>query len=111
MYVLSSAVAATGDSSPVPQANFPKPKLKDALIMLLPLRDDWLIIGALLEIEEEKLSAIMDKEKEVSINCLRVMLDVWLKSTAPPPSWQALADAVESIDSDTADKIRRDYNY
>ena len=97
------------DSRPAPQANLPKPKLKDALKILLPLRDDWQTIGALLEMEEEKLSAIQHKQKDVSKNCLRVMLDAWLKSTAPPPSWQALADAVESIDSDTADKMRRDY--
>ena len=59
--------------------------------------------------EEEKLSAIQDKQDNISKDCLRVMLDGWLKSTAPPPSWQALADAVESIYSDTADNIRREY--
>ena len=59
--------------------------------------------------EKEKMRAIKDEEHNISKDCLRVMLEEWLKSTAPPPSWQALADAVKSIDSDTADKIQREY--
>ena len=96
-------------NSPVPQAKPTKPELKDALKMVLPLHKDWKTIGALLGMEKEKMRAIKDEEDNVSKDCLRVMLEEWLKSTAPPPSWQTLADAVESIDSDTADKIRRDF--
>ena len=93
----------------MPQAKPTKPKLKDALKILLPLREYWQTIGVLLGVEKEELSAIQHKQKDISIKCLRVMLDEWLKSTAPLPSWQALADAVESFDSDTADKIQREY--
>ena len=102
---------ATVDSSPVPQAKLLKLKRKDALIMTLPFHKDWQTIGALLEVEEEKIRAIQDEENNVSSkDCLRVLLDEWLKSTDPPPSWQALAEAVEPFDSDAADRIRRTYS-
>ena len=93
----------------MPQAKPTKPEFKDAFKMLFALDKDWKSIGALLGMEKEKIRAIKDEEDSVSKDCLRVMLEEWLTSTAPPPSWQALADAVESIDSDTADKIQREY--
>ena len=40
-------------------------------------------------------------------SCLRLMLHKWLKRAIPPPTWEELAEAVESTDQTIVRKIRR----
>ena len=40
---------------------------------------------------------------------MREMLRKWLKQVDPTPSWEALADAVEDIDSHLAEEVLKEY--
>ena len=82
-----------------------KPKLRAALKKLLPLATNWKTIGVLLGISTHVLDKIKDDEVSVS-DCLHAMLSEWLKQTHPPPTWAALADAVQVIDPSMAHHIR-----
>jgi hypothetical protein len=53
---------------------------------------------------------ILDKIKsneEGANDRLQEMLSEWLKQIDPPPTWTALAEAVETVDSSTAMEIRK----
>ena len=82
-----------------------RPKLKDTLKELLPLASKWKIIGTLLGIENHVLSRIRADEDGVC-DRLQEMLSEWLKQIDPPPTWAALADAVETVDELKAQEIR-----
>ena len=82
-----------------------RPKLKDTLKELLPLAMDWKTIGTLLEIKKSILDKIRADEDGVR-DCLQEMLSEWLKQVDPPPTWAALADAVETVDELKAQEIR-----
>lgn len=82
-----------------------RPKLKDTFKELFPLATDWKIIGGLLGLEKHVLNKIKAEEEGVR-NCLYEMLSEWLKQVHPPPTWAALADAVEIVDECKANEIR-----
>ena len=82
-----------------------RPKLKDTFKELFPLATDWKIIGGLLGLEKHVLNKIKAEEEGVR-NCLYEMLSEWLKQVHPPPTWAALADAVETVDEHKAIEIR-----
>jgi hypothetical protein len=53
---------------------------------------------------------ILDKIKsneEGANDRLQEMLSEWLKQIDPPPTWTALAEAVEAVDSSKAMEIRK----
>ena len=75
---------------------------------LLPLAADWKNIGALLGIKEHILAKIRADETSVR-DCLREMISEWLKQVEPPPTWAALADAVENLDKSKAQEIRANH--
>ena len=82
-----------------------KPTLRNVFKDILPLAHDWKNIGVLLGIKEHILTNI--KEDEASVrDRLRVMISEWLKQVDPPPTWAALADAVELLDESKAQEIR-----
>ena len=66
---------------------------------------DWKTIGTLLEIKKSILDKIRADEDGVR-DCLQEMLSEWLKQVDPPPTWAALADAVETVDELKAQEIR-----
>lgn len=82
-----------------------KLKLKDVMKELLPLAARWKIIGTLLGIEDHVISRIKADEDGVC-DRMQEMLSVWLKQIDPPPTWTALAEAVEVIDELKAEEIR-----
>ena len=82
-----------------------KPKLKDAFKDLLSLAHEWKSIGILLGLPKHVLDRIKTDEEGVR-NRLQEMLSEWLKQVDPPPTWAALADAVEHIDRLKANTIR-----
>jgi len=76
--------------------------------MSLYLTADWQNIGALLDLPPVELSTIKHDNSRV-IDCTREMLDMWLKTTDPPPSWEQLVQAVKVMDSAKADTIQMKY--
>lgn len=87
-----------------------KPKLKDAFKILLPLAARWKTIGTLLGVSNFVLDKVRSDE-EGADDYLREMLSEWLKQTDIDslPTWTALSDAVEVIDSSKAKEIREHY--
>ena len=82
-----------------------KPQLKDAFRELLSLAADWKTIGVLLGLQRHTLARVRADEDGVR-NCLQEMLSEWLKQIDPPPTWAALADAVEAVNEGKAQEIR-----
>ena len=82
-----------------------KPELKDVFYKLLPLATHWKTIGTLLGVSNSVLDKIKSDEEGAN-DRLREMLCEWLKQTDTPPSWAALAKAVEMVDSSKAMEIR-----
>ena len=82
-----------------------KPTLREAFVITFPLAAKWKNIGVVLNINSYVLDKIEHDEK-IADNCLRAMLDEWLKQT-DSPSWKALQCAVKPYDSKLADEIPR----
>ena len=89
-----------------------KPALKDLMKELYTTSSDkWENIGIFLEIEQGKLDAIKAAENQVPQNCLREMLKIWLKRVSPPPSWSAIAEAIELLgDQNLAHRLKTNYH-
>ena len=83
-------------------------QLRYVLRILLPLATYWNTIGTLLGLSKPVLDEIMSNEEGVN-DRLYGMLSEWFKQVDPPPSWTALADAVEVIDESKAMEIRKRY--
>ena len=81
------------------------PKLSKLLKLLMPLSTHWRNIGVLLELEDANLGAIEDSHKGVPDNCLREMLNQWLRQSNPRPTKTALVEAVETYNPVLAQKI------
>jgi hypothetical protein len=88
-----------------------KPELKDLLKELYTKASDkWEDIGILLGIDPGRLDAIKTAENHIPQSCLREMLKIWLKGVSPPPSWAAIAEAVELLgDQNLANQLRTKY--
>ncbi len=72
--------------------------------------DKWMDIGRYLEIEGATLMAIQQKWLNDPQLCLMAMLDVWLPRPNPPPTWEAVAEAVEFVGKgNVAKEIREKY--
>ena len=69
--------------------------LKKVLNSLWEARAKWIDIGIQLDMKVQSLEAINHDHNEVG-SCLRVMLTDWLKQVDPPPTWEALVDALKS---------------
>ena len=70
----------------------------------------WKSIGTLLDISEEELSTISEREHGDPQECLMGMLNVWLHQTNPPANWPDIAAAVKFIGKhDIALEIRQKY--
>ena len=76
--------------------------------VVFPLAAEWKNIGLFLGISDSTLDMIACDNAKVN-DCLREMLSVWLKRVSPQPTWETLADEVESFDERIADKIRKTY--
>ena len=79
--------------------------LPTLLKILLPVSSQWMNIGVMISLSHERLTAIETRCKGVPDNCLREMLNDWLKQKDPPPTKSALVDAVKMYDKSLADSI------
>ena len=90
-----------------------KPELKDIFKELYPLATCWKTIGTLLGVPTHILDKTKSEGGRVDDH-LREMLSEWLRQIDPPPTWTALAEAVEVIDKSKAQKLREhclEYNH
>jgi hypothetical protein len=89
-----------------------KPELKDlAKELYSTVSNKWEDIGILLGIQPGRLDAIKTAENHIPQSCLREMLKIWLTRVSPPPSWAAIADAIELLgDQSLADQLRTKYH-
>ena len=86
------------------------PELKVLLRELCRVANEWEDIGIELDIEEGQLRQINADKGGDSKACLREMLRVWLSCVAPPPSWSAMADALDILEhQDIATHLRSSY--
>ena len=89
-----------------------KLSVKNARSVLYPARANWKNIGIELEVDMGTLNAIEEHCRNNPDKCLPKMLDHWLKQVDPPPSWEALAKALESApigEGHLAEQIRQKY--
>ncbi len=99
-----SHIATTSLDPPVYSVKKPF-TLKNILHCLYPLRAKWMTIGVFLEVDDGTLKAI-EVDYDFVDDRLREMITAWLDQVSTPPTWNALADAVEVMDQKTAQKIR-----
>ena len=78
--------------------------MSDALRLTLPVASDWKVIGTLLDIPDDILSKIATDETGVQ-NQLVAMLNALCRRSTP--TWKALAEAVECVNPDVAERICR----
>ena len=63
----------------------------------IKVADEWEDIGIQLGIDDGRLNQIKVDNASKSKTCFREMLRTWLNRVDPPPSWSALADALETL--------------
>ena len=88
-----------------------KPGLQELFTVLCTkAADKWENIGILLGIDDGQLKVIKSNTPSDNIACLREMLRIWLSRVDPPPSWSAIAGALEHLgDENLADHLRSKY--
>ena len=86
------------------------PERKVLLRELRKVANEWDDIGIELDIEEGQLRQINVDKGGDSKACLREMLRVWLSCVAPPPSWLAMAVALDTLGhQDIATQLKSKY--
>ena len=65
-----------------------------------------MVIGTFLSVDINTLEDIKSSSNNNG-EMLARMISEWLKSCKPPPTQQALAEAIEQLDSSKADEIRQ----
>ena len=84
------------------------PAKKDAVEVLMPIKNKWYIIGVTLEVNSADLDNLKDSNNPVEVN-LAKMIDKWLDTQAKKATWEVLLKAVEGkiVDSQqTGQNIR-----
>ena len=84
------------------------PAKKDAIEVLVPIKDRWYIIGVVLEVSPADLDNLKESNNSVEVN-LSAMISKWLDQYAEKATWEVLLKAVEGkiVDSQqTGQKIR-----
>lgn len=110
LHRLATVVSSTS-SHHTTLAESAKPKLKDLHKELYSkVADVWEDIGIQLEIGEGQLRQIKSDNPGNSNACLREVLRTWLSRVDSPPSWAAIADAIETLNfGDIASHLRTQY--
>lgn len=76
----------------------PTPDLKDLMDALYHMiADKWELMGIYLHLSMATLKAIAAERQHDPHKCLIGMLEVWLKTVDPPPTWSAIIEAVEFL--------------
>ena len=87
------------------------PTLKQLLKELHSKAADWEDMGIQLDINDGELKQLKSDNRGGSKACLREMLRIWLNRVDPPPSWSAIAEAIEDLgDEQLAQELRSKYS-
>ena len=84
------------------------PARKDAVEVLMPIKNQWYMIGVALEISSGDLDSLKFSNNPVEVN-LANMIGTWLDKCGEEATWEVLLEAVEGkiVDSQqTGQKIR-----
>ena len=76
---------------------------------LKPMSKQWRDIGDLLDLTEEDLDKVESQYGSSHAMCMKKMFQVWLRRGEPPPTWDAIFNALNYMDSDLAPKIKQKY--
>lgn len=72
------------------------------------IADKWNALGTYLDIPTETLNIIDEKKGSDPQKCLLDLFDVWLTRLDPPPTWEAMAEAVGVVANPTlAAEVRK----
>ena len=87
------------------------PKLKDLLKELSKkVAAKWHNLGIMLDIDDGELSKVKLDNADNCDDCLREMLNIWLKKVDPKPLWSSMADALDDLGEESlAEHIRKTY--
>ena len=84
------------------------PARKDAVELLMPIKDRWYMIGVALKVSLADLDSLKESNNPVEVN-LANMIGKWLDTHAKEATWEVLLKAVESkivYSQQTGQKIR-----
>ena len=70
------------------------PARKDAVEQLMPIKNNWYMIGVALEISSGDLDSLKESNNPVDVN-LAKMISKWLDLYAEKATWEVLLKAVE----------------
>ena len=70
----------------------------------------WHNLGVMLDIDDGELNKVKSDNAGNSDDCLREMLNIWLKKVDPKPLWSSMAKALENLREESlAEHIRKTY--
>ena len=72
----------------------------------MPISKEWKNIGTLLEIPGGTLDRIV-RDEQFTNDCLREMLQEWLRQTNPLPTWTQIIEAVKPFNPSVADEMKQ----
>ena len=86
------------------------PARKDAVEVLMPIKNKWYIIGVALEVSSTDLHNLKDSNNPVEVN-LANMIGIWLDTRAKEATWEILLKAVEGkiVDSQQTGQMIREF--
>ena len=70
------------------------PTDKDAISVLIPIKDKWFMIGIALEVNTADLNSLNTSKNPEEIN-LAILISKWIQMKAKEATWKALLEAVE----------------
>ncbi len=83
--------------------------IRNIFIELKLLASRWHEIGILLDMEPGKLNIIKADNPGDAVGCLRHMIEEWLNSINPRPTWEELVEAIKDINERKSEDIRLKY--
>ena len=92
---------------PTSEALEKKPHLLMLVKELEVLSQQWRDMGDYLELSEDSLVQVERQCGPTPSRCMKGMLKVWLSRETPPPTWRAILEVVEFLDSDLALKLKQ----
>ena len=71
------------------------PTHKDAVSVLMSIKDKWFMIGTALEVSPEDLNTLNISRNPEEKN-LAIMISIWIQKKSKEATWEALLEAIES---------------
>ena len=70
------------------------PTKKDVLALLMPIKDEWYLIGVLLRVNNEELECLKISNNSREMN-LSIVINKWLEEKYKEATWKVLLKEVE----------------